>query len=254
MAKTPSCITELRLKVNCEQARRLLVRKEAVRQVYGACLGKNLKRLKLMRESQEYQAARKLPKGEPKSEAWEARRSAFGAVRQRFQFREYALHDDAKPFGHSGSGDHLDSHVVQKVATGAFKVVLRVGVGRAGRLRFKGKNQIDSLEGKSHKTGILWREGQVQGKGLVRQPIYPRKPDPVIEYGLGSRVKVVRIVRRKINGKTASLSSLSVKAIPITKRKTRLAQGRWGSILDPPRLRSLRRRPKKRNCGSSVGN
>jgi len=112
MAKTPSFITELRLKVNCDQERRLLVR-----------------------ESREYQAARKLPKGEPKSEAWEARRSAFGAGRQRFQFSEYALHDDAKQFGHSWLGDHLDSHVVQKVATRAFKAVLRVGVGRAGRPR-----------------------------------------------------------------------------------------------------------------------
>ena len=95
-----------------------------------------------MRELQEYQAARKLPKGEPKSESWEARRSAFSAVRQRFQFGEYALHDDAKPFGHSGSGDHMDSHGVQMVATRAFKAVLRVGVGRAGRPRFKGKNLI----------------------------------------------------------------------------------------------------------------
>jgi hypothetical protein len=33
MAKTPSFITELRLKVNCAQERKLLVRLEAVRQV-----------------------------------------------------------------------------------------------------------------------------------------------------------------------------------------------------------------------------
>ena len=83
--------------------------------------------------------------------------------------------------GHSWLGDRLDSHAVQKVATRAFKAALRVGIGRAGRPRFKGKNQIDSLEGKSNKTGIMWREGQVQWKGLVLQPIYPRKPDPVIE-------------------------------------------------------------------------
>jgi len=134
MAKAPSFITELRLKVNCEQERKLLVRLEA------------------------------------------ARHAAFGAVRQRFQFSEYALHDDAEQFGHSWLGDHLDSHAVQKVAA------LRVGVGRADRPRFKGK---------SNKTGIMWREGQVQWRELVLQPIYPRKPDPLIEYGLGSRVKYV---------------------------------------------------------------
>ena len=233
MAKTPSCITELRLKVNRAQARRLLVRLEAARQVYDACLGESLKRLTLMRESREYQAARKLPKGEPKSEAWEARRSAFGAVRQRFQFSEYALHDDAKPFGHSWLEDHLDSHVVQKVATRAFKAVLRVGVGRAGRPRFKGKNQIDSLEGKCHKTGVLWREGQVQWKGLVLQPIYPRKPDPVIEHGLGSRVKVVRIVRRKINGRNRFTVQLICEGYPDHKEKNEIGAGDVGIDIGP---------------------
>ena len=233
MAKTPSFITELRLKVNCEQARRLLVRLEAVRQVYNACLGESLKRLTLMRESREYQAARKLPKGELKSEAWEARRAAFGAVRQRFRFSEYALHDDAKPFGHSGLEDHLDSHVVQKVATRAINAVLRVGVGRAGRPRFKGKNQIDSLEGKSHKTGILWREGQVQWKGLVRQPIYPRKPYPVIEHGLGSRVKVVRIVRRKINGRNRFTVQLICEGYPDHKEENEISAGDVGIDIGP---------------------
>ena len=59
MANTPSFITELRLKVNRAQERRLLVRLEAVRQVYNACLGESLKQLKLMRESRGYQAVRK---------------------------------------------------------------------------------------------------------------------------------------------------------------------------------------------------
>ena len=43
------------------------MRLEAARQIYDACLGESLKRLTLMRESREYQAARKLLKGEPKS-------------------------------------------------------------------------------------------------------------------------------------------------------------------------------------------
>ena len=221
MAKTPSFITELRLKVNRAPERRLLVRLGAARQVYNACLGESLKwlNLTLMRE---YQAARKLPKGEPKSEAWEVRRVAFGAVRQRFQFSEYALHDHAKQFGHSWLGDHLDSHGIQMVATRAFKAVLRVGIGRAGRPRFKGKNQIDSLEGKSHKTGIMWREGQVQWKGLVLQPIYLRKPDPVIEHGLGSRVKYVRIVRRKINGRNRFTVQLICEGDPDPKAKNEI--------------------------------
>ena len=179
------------------------------------------------------EAARKLPKGEPKSEAWEVRRAAFGAVRQRFQFSEYALHDDAKQFGHSWLGDHLDSHGVQKVATRAFKAVLRVGIGRAGRPRFKGKNQIDLVEGKSNKTEILWREGQVQWKGLVLLPIYPRKPDSVIEYGLGSRVKYVWIVRWKINGRNRFTVQLICEGYPDHKAKNEIGAGDVGIDIGP---------------------
>lgn len=233
MAKTPSFITELRLKVNREQERRLLVRLEAVRQVYNACLGESLKRLKLMRESREYQAVRKLPKGEPKSDEWKERAAAFVAVRRRFQFSEYALHEYAKQFGHSWLGEHLDSHVVQKIATRAYKAVMRYGIGRAGRPRFKGKNQIDSVEGKSNKTGIMWREGLVLWKGLVLQPIYPKKPDPVIEHGLGSRVKYVRIVRRKLNGRNRFYVQLVCEGFPYHKAKNEIGEGDVGIDIGP---------------------
>ena len=174
-----------------------------------------------------------MPKGEPKSDAWEARRAAFGAVRQRFQFSGYALQDYAKQFGHSWLGDHLDSHGIQKIATRAFKAVLRVGAGRAGRPRFKGKNQIDLVEGKRNKTGIMWREGQVQWKGLVLQPIYPRKPDPVIEHGLGSRVKDVRIVRRKIKGRNRFTVQLICEGYPDHKAKNEIGAGDVGIDIGP---------------------
>ena len=121
-------------------------------------------------------------------------------------------------------GDHLDSHGVQKVTTRAFKAVLRVGIGRAGRPRFKGK---------SNKTGIMQREGQVQWKGLVLQPNYPRKPDPVIEHGLGSRVKVVRIVRRNINGRNRFTVQLICEGYPDHKEKNEIGAGGVGIDIGP---------------------
>ena len=111
--------------------------------------------------------------------------------------------------------------------------MLRVGIGRAGRPRFKGKNQIDLVEGKSNKTGIMWREGQVQWKGLVLQPIYPRKSDPVIEHGLGSRVKYVRIVRRKINGRNRFTVQLICEGYPDHKEKNEIGAGDVGIDIGP---------------------
>ncbi|MCD4672137.1 MAG: hypothetical protein K8R77_05675, partial [Anaerolineaceae bacterium] len=61
--KNASFITELPLQTNDRQERVLLVRMDAARQVYNACLGESLKRLKLMRESKQYQAVRKMRSG-----------------------------------------------------------------------------------------------------------------------------------------------------------------------------------------------
>lgn len=91
------------------------------RQVYNACLGESLKRLKLMRQSKLYQAARKMRKGKQRS-------AAFAEARKRHSFQKYDLHSFAKQFGHSWPGEHLDSLTVQKTATRAFNAVLQYAV------------------------------------------------------------------------------------------------------------------------------
>ena len=59
----PSFIVELPLEISNEEERTLLVRLATARQVYNACLGEILKRLRRMRESKQYQRARILKKG-----------------------------------------------------------------------------------------------------------------------------------------------------------------------------------------------
>ena len=76
----------------------------------------------------------------------------------------------------------------------------------------------------------------MQWKGLVRQPIYPRKPDPVIRHGLGSRVKVVRIVRRKINGRNRFTVQLICEGYPDHKEKNELGAGDVGIDIGPSTL------------------
>ncbi len=73
----------------------------------------------------------------------------------------------------------------------------------------------------------------MQWKGLVLQPIYPRKPDPVIEHGLGSRVKDVRIVRRKINGRNRFTVQLICEGYPDHKEKNELGAGDVGIDIGP---------------------
>jgi len=90
--------------------------------------------------------------------------------------------------------------VSQKLATRAYRAVVRVAVGHAKRVRFKGKHQLDTGEGKSNETGLVWRSDRVVWRGLTLPAYLPRRAlrDPVLAHGLTAPVKCVRLVRRRM--------------------------------------------------------
>jgi putative transposase len=222
---TPSFVTELPLSISSREEKILLVRLDAARQVYNACLGESLKRFKLLRESKQCQRARRMKKGC-------ARAISFRLARQQHGFSEYDLHAYAKQFGHSWLGEHLDSHVIQKIATRAFKAVEQHAYGKRGKPRFKGKNQFDSVEGKSNKTGIRWREDHVAWLELELQAIIDQD-DPIIMHGLQSRVKYVRIVRRKIKGRNRFYVQLICEGQAYQKPENKHGSGPVGLDIGP---------------------
>jgi len=170
---TSSFVCELPLRLSSADERVMAVRFDIARQAYNACLSEALRRLDLMRESKAYQAARRLPRGEKRSRAAKERAAAFHTLNQRFNFREYDLHAwAAKHIKHEWLGEHLDINTVQKLATRAFQATQAYAFGKHGRPRFKGRHQLDSLEGKSNGAGIRWRSdhggdlGHIEWSGL----------------------------------------------------------------------------------------
>lgn len=237
-AKTPSFITELRLWTTSGEEKRLLSRLEAARQVYNACLGESLKRLGLLRQSKAYQAARKMPRGNKGSQAAKARARAFRQANAAVEFHEYDLHAYAAQFNHAWTGEHLDINTIQKLATRAFKATQQYAFGRRGRPRFKGRNQMDSVEGKSDASGIRWRDGCVEWLGLKLEAII-NPDDPVIAHGLNSRVKFSRIVRRKLNGRNRFYVQLVCEGRPYRKPKNKIGKGVVGLDLGPSTIAAV---------------
>ena len=81
----------------------------------------------------------------------------FQTAREFVGYTEYALHSYATEIRNGGGGwiaQHIDANTAQKLATRAFQAVERVNLGKAKKVRFKSKNQLDSLEGKTNTTGI----------------------------------------------------------------------------------------------------
>ena len=112
--RTPSFVCEVPLRVHPHEEHTLLARLEAARQVYNACLGEARQRVQLVRESKAFQRARALSREDPE------RTRLLRAARAQHGFADYALQAYAKPFGHSWLFEHLDSHVLQKLATRAY--------------------------------------------------------------------------------------------------------------------------------------
>jgi hypothetical protein len=181
---------------------------EAGRSLYNALLGEATKRLKALRNSQEWQAARGLPKT---SHSKAERTAAFKEAREKYGFSEYALHHFATQARSSWIAQHLDANTAQTLATRAFRAVERVAIGRAKKVRFRSKGRgLDSLEGKSNLTGLRFVLDQPdqgnEGKlvwGKLKVAALLDWQDPLIRHGLACRIKYVRLVRRKASSPRA---------------------------------------------------
>lgn len=225
----PSFVTEIPLRVSQSEEVVLLSRLEAGRQLYNACLGEIMRRLNLVKQSKLYQKAKRLPRTD---EYKKERNRLYSEARIAHGYSEYALHAYATSIRNSWIEKHIDANTAQKLATRAFKAAERVMYGQAKKVRFKGKNQLDSLEGKSNSTGIRWKDEQVIWGNLKLQPLIDSY-DPVIIHGLSSRVKYVRLVRRKIGDRNRFYAQLVCEGIPFQKPCNPIGQGTVGLDLGP---------------------
>src|SRR5690348_10142086 len=213
--RTPSFVCEVPLRVSPAQERALLARLEAARQVYNACLGQARRRVRLVRESRAYQHARTLPRDNPE------RPAGFAQARAQHGCSEYALHAYAQQFGSSWLGKHLDSLTIQALASRAYRAANRLLLGTARRVRFKGKQQLDTVEGKTNTSGLRWCDDRVEWKGLVLLARLDRR-DQVQAHGLSCPVKYVRLVRRKLGERNRFYAQLVCQGVPSRKPQHRL--------------------------------
>src|SRR5215472_7612894 len=232
--RTPSFVCEVPRRVPPREERILLARLEAARQVYNACLGEARKRVQLVRESKAFRAARTRSKEDPE------RTPLFRAARTQHAFSDYTLQAYAQPFGHAWLFEHLDSHVIQKLATRAYGAANRLLLGKAKRVRFKGRHQLDSVEGKTNVAGLRWCTDHLEWSGLVVPALLDPR-DLVVVHGLSCPVKYVRLVRRKLGLRHRFSAQLVCEGRPYRKAQHKLGQGIVGLDLIPWHDRGGRR-------------
>jgi len=231
-SKTSTFILELAIVSSPHDETELNARFEASRQLYNACLDEAKRRLDLLCQSNEFQHARRMPKT-VKGKRNKGRTEAFKELNAKFGFSEYSIIIYATTIRNSWINNHIDSNTAQKLASRAFKAVQKVAFGQAKRVRFKGKNQLKSVEGATNRTGIRYKDdGYVLWKGLKLKCIIDVN-DEVVVHGLSHRVKFCRIIKRIFNGKTRFFVQLVLEGKTLIKDKNKPTDKTVGLDIGP---------------------
>jgi hypothetical protein len=206
----------------------LLSRLQAARQLYNACLNEAMVRMNLLRNSDAYKTANKIPRDQKKE-----RTKAFSDARKQYRYSDYDIQAYATIVSNQSKwiAQNLDSNTQQTIATRAFKASEKVLFGRAKKVRYKVPNRFKSVEGKTNKQGIRWKDNQLVWGDLKIKPIIDWD-NPVILHGLTSKVKYVRILWREINGKRRWYVQLINEGVPYQKEKNYVSDGVIGLDLN----------------------
>jgi putative transposase len=225
-SQTTSFITELPLVVDSKTEKKLLAKFQAGRQLYNACLHEAMVRMSLVKNSDAYIEAQKLSKGKAKI-------AAFKEARLAYRYSEYELHSFATFTAKSGKwiAENVDSNTQQKLATRAFNASEKVLLGRAKKVRFKIPSRFRSLEGKTNKQGIRFKDNQLVWGKLKITPIIDWL-NPVIKHGLDSKIKYVRILWRELKGRRRWYIQLINEGLPYQKPQNYLSNGVIGLDLN----------------------
>lgn len=234
--KTPSFITEIPLIVDSAQDAELLSKFEAARQLYNACLNEAMNRMELVRNSvraasppgEAFKQAKKIPRANKKERA-----EAFSTARQAYRYSDYDIQAYATIVANSSKwiADKIDSNTQQTIAKRAFLASERVIFGRAKKVRFKVPSRFRSVEGKTNKQGIRWKDNQLCWGSLKLRSIIDES-NPVIMHGLTFPIKYVRVLWRELNGKRRWYVQLITEGIPYQKEKNYVSDGLIGLDLN----------------------
>ena len=137
--------------------------------------------------------------------------------------------------GHSWLGEHLDSLTIQTLASRASCAANRLLLGTARLVRFKGRQQLDTVEGKTNTSGIRWSGTRVEWKELGLQVLLDRR-DLVQAHGLAAPVKYARLVRRKLGERNHFYVQLVCQGMPRQLPRYPLGTGIVGLDLGPSAL------------------
>ena len=218
---TPSFCLTLRLLPNKDDKAELKKRFRMGAHLYNICVKEALKRLNKLLKDREFQALiRKTKKTDDDKKKLETLREKYNLV-GRYSLEPY-LNRGRKKFE-----KHIDSDTCAKIAQTVWCSVEAFLFKDGEHVHFKRINRFTSMECKTNKFGIIFRNGNVKWKGLCI-PVRVNDKDFYAKRCIqNNRVKYCRIMRRWHKHEWRYYVDLVMEGLPPVKER-RMGKGRVG--------------------------
>ena len=187
---------------------------EISRQLYNAVLSKAYKRYKSMIETKKYRQLKNQINNANEKEK-KLLYKQLNEMYKQYRLNEYSLHKDIQEMQHHFS-ENIDSFTAQKIATRVWSAFEDLLFGDGKIVHFKKYGELDSLEGKSNKTGIRFKDGFLIWNGL-KIPVKIDYNNPYEYQALKDEICYCRIKRRFIKGKYKYYLQIVFKGVPSMK-------------------------------------
>jgi Ni/Co efflux regulator RcnB len=190
---------------------------EIGRKIYNSLVSITQKRYKEMIKTKIYRSI-KLELAEIyKTDKTKSKRKAelckqLNELYKQFGISEYSFHADVKDIQHHFK-DNIDSFTGQKIASNLWKAYDKLLFGDGGKVHYKKYNSLNSLEGKSNKTGIKFKDGKVVWKGL-EIPVKINCNNYYEHQSLQNDIAYCRIIRKFIKNEYKSYLQIVFKGVP----------------------------------------
>jgi Ni/Co efflux regulator RcnB len=131
---------------------------------------------------------------------------------KQFGINEYSFHADVKNMQHHFK-DNIDSFTAQKIASNLWKAYDKLLFGDGDKVHYKKYNSLNSLEGKSNKTGIKFKDDKILWNGL-EIPVKINYNNYYEYQSLQNDIAYCRIIRKFIKNEYKFYIQIVFKGVP----------------------------------------
>lgn len=208
-AKTSSYVVQYELLTTTRDRKSLEKKFNSAKSIYNACLSECLKRLKRLRNDEEYNSLLK-------EKSSKERNKKLKEIELSLKYSEYDMHKYVKDIRRLYS-KHIGSHEAQKLAARSFQTVEKLHYHVANKVNFKNRFSTISVENNCNNTGLRIKDDMVIWNDL-RLKIIEKRNDIYNLQSKNDRTKYIRIFKRKIRRKTRYFVQVIKEGIPPKKR------------------------------------